>query len=514
MPQLPVMLRPDLAIFLGLATAVLPGVASGAGDAEVPQVTLAQAVTATIEHNYAIRLERIGTESGEGLLESASGEFDWNLITDASAFRERLPPLLPWDYGTDISDWMYSAGFRKKFRSGVEVSPNAGVDVLKDPDVTSRRWISRGSVRFEMLIPLARGGGEASAAAAELFARRDLAARYALFRHQIASSVLETVSAYWECIGATQILRILRASEREADDMEAVVIRLAKSDLFSLAYVEQAQSNSREKRTRRVTAELDEYRARQALGVSMGLDGMALSAPPLPAESFPELTDPGVPGPAEYARVIRSAQDRRDDLHAAESSREALAILSRAARRDLRPRVDLSLQLSYDGVDDGQRPQAFLSNEHDGLRVMGGLSMEFPVEKRLYSGQLRQALAGEEQAQVLLEQLSQTIASDVMIAVTEVANSHAAFQVSLEAEKYYAQALDKQRKRFLIGDSSFIDVIALQDGYRDAQLETIAARRAHLVALATLRFASGSLVHGTDASGTVEIDKLTTIPEF
>ncbi len=485
-----------------------------ADEAVAPLINLEQAISSTIEHNYGIRLEQIGTEIGEGALESAAGEFDWNMVTEAAAFRERLPPLSPWAYGTGISDWTYSAGVQKKLRSGIEIAPSVGADVLKDPDLTGRRWISRGAVKFEMLIPLARGGGEASAAANELFARRDLDGRYALYRHQIASSVLDSVSAYWECVGATQALQILTTSEREAEEMEDVVIRLARAELFSLAYVEQAQSNSREKTTRRVNAELEQYKTRQTLGVSMGMDALALSAPPLPADAFPDLDKPDLPPPRDFHSVIRFAQDNREDLEAAQTSKEALAILSRAARRDLRPRVDLSLQLSYDGIDAGHRPQTFLFNENDGLRVMGGLSMEFPVEKRLYSGQLRQALAEEDLADVVREQLAQSIASEVMIAVEETSNTYAAYHVSLEAEKYYAEALHKERKRFLIGDSSFIDVIALQDGYRDAQLETIAARQAHLIALATLRFASGTLVLGDESSGTVGIDQLTVVPKF
>jgi outer membrane protein TolC len=493
--------------------ATLWGVAC-AQETAAPSINLGQAVASTIEHNYGIRLEQIGTKAGEGALETASGTFDWNLVSEVSAFRERLPPLAPWAYGTGISDWAYSAGVQRKLRNGVEISPSVGTDVLKDPDVTGRRWISRGAVKFDMMIPLLRGGGETSAAANELFARKDLEGKYALYRHQIANSVLETVTAYWECVGATQALQILTASEQEAAEMESVVTRLARAKLFSLAYVEQAQSNSREKQTKRVNAELEQYKARQALGVSMGMDALALSAPPLPADPFPELDKPQLPVPADYGRVIRYAQDNRQDLNAALSSREALAFLSNAARRDLRPRVDLSLQLSYDGIDKGHRPQAFLFNENDGLRVMGGLSMEFPIEKRLYSGQLRQALAEEEQADVVREQLSQSIASQVMIAVEEVGNTYAAYHVSLDAEKYYAEALRKERKRFLIGDSSFIDVISLQDRYRDAQLETLAARQAHLIALATLRFASGTLVHGEESSGTVGIEELTVVPRF
>ena len=496
-----------------LALVALSGLAS-AEETGAPSIDLEQAIASTIEHNYGIRLEQLGTEAGEGALQTASGEFDWNVVADASAFRERLPPLSPWATGTSISDWTYSAGVQKKLRNGVQISPAVGTDVLRDPDVTGRRWISRGAVRFEMLIPLARGAGEASAAANERFARKDLDSRYALYRHQIANSVLETVSAYWACIGATQALRILRTSELEAADMESVVTRLARAQLFSQAYVEQAQSNSRGKQTRRVNAELAQYKARQTLGVSMGMDGVALAAPPLPADTFPELEAPRVPPPGEYGRVIQYAQGQREDLRAALSSKEALAIMANAARRDLRPRVDLSLQLSYDGIDAGHRPGAFLFNENDGLRVMGGLSMEFPVQKRLYNGQLRQALAEEERADVLRGQLSQSIASEVMNALEEVANTYTAYHVSLDAEKYYAEALRKERKRFLIGDSSFIDVVTLQDGYRDAQLETIAARQAHLIALATLRFASGTLVQGTASSGTVGVQDLTVVPRF
>lgn len=479
--------------------------------AAAPLVDLAGAVATTVENNHAIRIEKLGVDAGMARLTTAEGEFDWNLMSEVAAGRE-LEPTLPWVYGTDFKNWDYDVGVERKLRSGLVLSPGIGSHALDDRDETTGRWASRGAVNFEMLLPLARGGGVVSAGAAENFARKDLDSAYALYRHQIATGVLETVRAYWECVGATETAELLRQSQQEAEKLEAAVIRLSGSDLFSPAYVEQAQSNSREKKTLRVNAELEQYRTRQALGVSMGLSGAALAQPPVPAEPFPELKPPGLPGPDRYVHVIEHAQAAREDLKAARTSVEALAILTEAARHDLKPRVDLSLHLSYDGIESGQTPAAFINNERDGFRVMGGLSMEFPLENRLYSGALREALAEEQQADVLREQLAQSVASEVMLALDEVARTYEAYQVSLDAEKYYAQALEKERKRFLIGDSSFIDVITLQDGYRDTQLETIAARQAHLVALAQLRFSTGALVSGDGGAGSVAVDQLTTIP--
>jgi outer membrane protein len=500
-----------LAILVG---GLLLAPAAGLAQTNAPLVDLTAAVRATVERNYGIRVEKFGVEFGEGQLTEAEGDFDWTLVSSAGILRERLPPLPPYVFGTDTQNWAYSLGVQKKLRQGMLLTTSLGTDSLKDPDLTGPHWATRGAVNFEMLVPLARGAGEESAAANELFARKDRDSRYALYRHQIASGVLDTVTAFWECVGATRSLHILRESEQEAEEMEATVVRLADASLFSLAYVEQAQSNSRSKKTRRVNAELDQYKARQTLGVSMGMNGIDLVAPPLPGQEFPEMEAPQMPDGRDFARVIRFAQDRREDLRAAQSSREALAMLTNAARRDLKPRLDLSLQLSYDGIDRGQRPQAFLFNDRDGLRVMGAVEMEFPLRNRVQSGQLRQRLAEEEQAGMLRERLAQEIASEVMVALEEVSSTYAAYQVSLEAERYFAEALAKERKRFLVGDSSFIDVVTLQDGHRDAQLETIAALQAHLVALATLRFASGTLVEGNDAAGTVAIDQLTKIPHF
>jgi outer membrane protein TolC len=476
-----------------------------------PGVDLAGAVTATVENNFDIRLGKTGVDAGAARLTTASGEFDWNLVSGVAAGREREPDLA-YAFGTDFTDWQYSVGVQRKTRNGLVLTPSVGSAALEDRDETLDRWATRGAVNFEMLLPLARGGGVVSAGAAENFARKDLDTALALYRHQIATGVLNTVRAYWECIGATRSLQILRDAEQDAVRMEEAVIRLSGANLFSAAYVEQAQSNSREKKTRRVNAELEQYRARQALGVAMGLDGMALASPPLPAEDFPELKRPGLPGPGGYARVIERAQASRDDLKAAQSSLEALAVLTEAARHDLRPRVDLSLHLSYDGIDDGQRPLAFAGNESDGFRIFGGVSMEFPFENRLQSGQLRERLADEEQAGILRAQLAQIVASEVMLAMEEVSRTFDAYEVSLDAEKYSAQALDKERKRLLIGDSSFVDVVTLQDDYLDTQLETITAREAHLVALAQLRFAAGQLVSGERDAGSVPVDQLTTIP--
>lgn len=500
------------AVLLVLLTAVSASAhAQTVMPTDAPVVDLAGAVAATVENNYAIRIEKISVDAGMARLTTAAGEFDWNLVSELAAGRE-LEPDLPYAPGTDFKHWDYNVGVERKLRSGLVLTPSVGTSALDDRDITTGRWASRGAVNFEMLLPLARGGGVVSAGAAENFARKDLDSAYALYRHQIAAGVLDTVRAYWECVGATDTVELLRRSQQEAEKLEAAVIQLSGSDLFSPAYVEQAQSNSREKKTLRVNAELEQYRTRQALGVSMGLTGTALAAPPVPAAGFPELPVPELPDPDRYVRVIEHAQSAREDLKAARSSLEALAVLTEAARHDLKPRVDLSLHLSYDGIESGQVPHAILRNDRDGFRVMGGLSMEFPLENRLHSGALREALAEEQQADVLREQLAQTVASEVMLAMDEVARTYEAFQVSLDAEKYFALALEKERKRFLIGDSSFIDVITLQDSYRDTQLETIAARQTHLVAVAQLRFATGGLVSGAQDAGSVAVDQLTTIP--
>lgn len=495
-------------LFLAAATS------AGATEADGPPVTLQSAVASAVQQNFGIRVEKLSVDAGQGRLTAASGEFDWNLVSQLSATRERQPDLFPYYIGTDYRQWDYSAGVEKKLRNGVVISPNIGAGILNDRDETLGHWISQGAVNFEIMLPLARGGGEVSADAGENFARKDLDSTYAGYRHQVASSVLDVISAYWTCVGAAETLDILRAWEKQAEDMEAKVTSLSHAKLFSMAYVEQAQSYSREKKTRRVNAELDEYKARQALGVAMGISGENLVSPPMPAEKFPQLNAPDLPEATQYNEVIRFALDHRQDVKAAQSTQEALAILSQAARHDLRPRVDLSLRLSYDGIDHGRRPQSFLTNSHDGLTVMGGLSMDFPVENRVQSGQLKERLALENQASLAREQLSQTVASDVMVALQEVARTFEAYTVSLDAEKYYAQAVDKERKRFLLGDSNFVDVITIEDKFRDAQLETISARQAHLIALAKLRYATGTLVGGEAAQGSISVNSLTSVPKF
>jgi outer membrane protein TolC len=296
--------------------------------------------------------------------------------------------------------------------------------------------------------------------------------------------------------------------------METTVLRLAHAKLFSPAYIDQAQSYSREKKTRRVNAELDEYKARQALGIAMGIKGFDLTAPPIPAQRFPKLARPALPAPGQYEQVIQYALAHRQDMKAAQSTQEGLAYLTEAARHDLKPRVDLSLNLNYNGVDHGQRPQAFVSNMYNGLTVMGAVSMDFPLQNRVQSGQLRERLALENQASVLRQQLAQSVASNVMIALQEVARTYEAYSVSLEAQKYYAESVDKERKRFLIGDASFVDVITIEDKYREAELETISARQAHLIALATLRYATGTLIAGAAGKGSVPVAELTKVPKF
>lgn len=484
-----------------------------------PVVSMNVAIEKTLKQNPEILLEAQEVEVSGGRLTTATGEFDWNFSAIFANDITREPGLPPVIAGgpalvseTNTNTLSYSVGVSRKLRNGIIINPNTNVAVFDDKDNPFDKSISQGNINFDLIIPLGRGSGVDSVAAFEASAFKDREASQALYEHEIAFQVFTTITAFWNCIASKETLKILSQSETRAIELEQTVHKLSDADLFSPAFIDQAKSNTNSKKTRRINGQLDLYKARQTLGVAMGLEAKELSNPPLAEGHFPDIKPPGEIQEDKYTDYINLALENRKDYLALQKSRDASYILREAARLDMRPRVDLNLNLGYHGIDTGKRSFSQFSNENDGKSIFASISLDLPLENNVFRGRLEENTALMEQATILQLQASQVIASNVMVALTEVENSYMALLASLDAEESARTAVDKEYQRFTFGDTSLLDVIKLEDDYIITQLNTIQAILNHEVALARFRFATGTLMTGTDSHASVLIDKITEVP--
>lgn len=484
-----------------------------------PVVSMNNAIGTTLKHNPEILLEAQEVEISGGQLTTATGEFDWNLSAIFANEIERapgLPPLFPGGPSlvpeSSENTLSYSAGVSRKLRNGIIINPNTNVTIFEDKNSPSDTSISRGELNFELIVPLARGAGVESAAAFEASSMKDHEASQALYEHEIAFQIFTTITAFWNCIASKETLKILSQSEARAIELEQTVNKLSNANLFSPAYIDQAKSNSSSKKTQRINEQLNLYKARQTLGVAMGLQAMELINPPLAEGHFPDIKTPRNIHEDKYSDYIDLALENRKDYLALQKSRDASYILREAARLDLRPRVDLNLNFGYQGIDSGKRPYTQFVKENNGMSIFGSITLDLPFENNVFKGRLQENTALTEQATILQLQASQIIASDVMVALTEVENSHMALLNSLEGEDAARSAVDKEYQRFTFGDASLLDVIKLEDDYILTQLNTIQAILNHMVAIARFRFTTGKLMTEQDSQLSVQINEITEIP--
>ncbi|PON15930.1 hypothetical protein C2W62_21180 [Candidatus Entotheonella serta] len=229
-------------------------------------------------------------------------------------------------------------------------------------------------------------------------------------------------------------------------------------------------------------------------------------------DAFPDIAAPELPARQSFAPLIQMAFRQRGDYRASIKDQDGLKILETAARRDLKPRLDLNVSAGYAGLNRGSNLVDPLTHYVRGLNVLGMLSLELPLRNAAQRGALIERRAVRRQAEIIHQQISQRIASEVVLALELVKNSYDRLTVSHQAESSYERAVETKKKRFRIGDTSLLDVLSLEDSYAEARLNTIDAIRNYLNALIELRFATGSLVTGSADQASVALTQLYAIP--
>ncbi len=192
----------------------------------------------------------------------------------------------------DARDWKrdeFEAGLRQKLRNGVVVEPKVGFRPRSDEDYNNNsNTTNEGYASFDVLIPLAKGGGRLVNEAPEIAARFDLLASVLQLRFLSSQSVRVTIQAYWNCRAAEERYRLLLESENISMRLVKLTTSLVEADELAPAELPQILADRNTTAALRIRAEADLIQARQRLAIAMGFSPESLIMAPLTADKFPE----------------------------------------------------------------------------------------------------------------------------------------------------------------------------------------------------------------------------------
>jgi outer membrane protein TolC len=186
-----------------------------------------------------------------------------------------------------------------------------------------------------------------------------------------------------------------------------------------------------------------------------------------------------------------------------------------ASRDDLRPRLHLVVGTGYTSAEQGLGFSNFFSplyRRGPNLDATFQFTYARPLANSLARGRLLQSVSSQEQRRVLRDDLRRRIASGVSVAWEGLSRGEAGMRESREAVRLLSSTVEAEKSKFQLGVSTLFDVIQAEDALTNARLGEIQSQRNYAVAIATLRFQSGTLLGGDGADAAPEAQRLQTPP--
>jgi outer membrane protein TolC len=414
----------------------------------------------------------------------------------------------PYRTGAILSPYIVLLGEGTSY-AGKEKSPELGGKGIAD--------LYKTEIGFEIALPLGRGRGWQSAAAAERAARSEHAASIALVAHTAATSVRNTALAYWDLVAAQEKLKIFEQSLALHSQLVELTETLIRAD--ELPSTELARARARRGNAQALVdaAERERSEARVTLATLIGLRVEQLVHAPHAADAFPLPPDRETITALTPEPLLREALQLRRDCEAARHFRESSHVLLRAAEVDLKPQLDLTLNTSYSGLNEdanvGEGIGGTITGKWVGPSARLGLDLSWPLANNLQRGLLVQRAAQDEQNAITTQDLERTIKANIVLAVESLRETVQQCHEYAEAVEHYRRSVDSEVERLRLGTSTLIDTILTEQRLTDALLALVDGRLAYAQLLAQLRFEAGTLVLETPEQGfSVDRGALTVPP--
>jgi outer membrane protein len=486
----------------------------GQAAAQGSGVSLENLIEMALGHAPELKLTATDVQAASAGAMAAAEPFDSFIGITASGTQahEFSPPNAP-PSTTLTRGWSASAIWTKHFRNGLILAPQVGVSterIFQQPQLD----VVQATADVKVIAPLLRDRGGAVTAAPERAARLERDAAALDFESARNEVVLQTTAAYWTYVAAERTLAVLAAAEERARRTVEDTSALVKADERTGSDLIQAQGYHSAARAARVGGQQNWLDAARRLAIVAGVSWSAPTALPHALSDFPSallLPDEGV--------VVRWASEAirlRPDLAALDRRLRGADILRTAGADELSARLDLEVGVGYTGQMRGQGGD--LHRDVPGPRADVGLIYQLPVERTGRRGRLAEKAASVARLKVEREEIERQIYLRVLTAFETVKNSQVQLREAGEAVKLIDKTVVNEKKKFQMGSSTLFSVNQAEGALTGALLAAIAGQQQFAVALATLRFETGTLAQpSAESHGQVEIRevsrRLNSVPE-
>lgn len=403
-------------------------------------ITLEELYVRTIQNSAQIRVFSDLPLIRETGIQEAKGAFDTNTFLSAK-FGRRDEPV-----GNTLTtggasrfkqdEWEFEAGVRKKFVAGTEVSlsqkmfrtDNNSIYYVPNPQ-------SRGSLELNVVQPLLKGAGVGYNRAIIKIAKIDSEIAMSEFIRQSESHLQEVARAYWSLYAARvtylQKLKLLEETGKLADEVKA------RSQLDAQgAQIFRAQSAVASRKADLIRSEAAIRNAQDRLksltsDPSLGSGNVEL----IPGDKLVLASEP-VDAQAAAATALRT----RPEIHQSFMQLRAAMEREKMSKNELLPELNLVLQGSLNGLDDGDYGGAYSRQYNEGTPGWGvGLVFSIPLENNAARARYERRRIEHRQQLSQLQTTIDTVLLEVKISAREVATAYREALAKYSAVAAYAE---------------------------------------------------------------------------
>lgn len=467
-------------------------------------LSLEDAVELAVRRNLGLVIERYVRTQSELGVRQALGIYDTQLNAFASATDQASPPVSAFTAST-FAQQQLNAQLVQSLPSGGQVS--AGWQNSRTESNTNFLSPAYSSgLTFSFAQPLLRDFGAGAFERQLLIARNQNAGSGQEFSRQVIATLQQVTDAYWNLVESREQLNVARQSlslAQELHERNRIQVEVGTLAPLELVQSEANIATNEEEIIRTQTQVGDaEDELRRLLNLPQG-ELWQLEIRPA--------TDPGSENtPTDLQAAIRQALDTRPEIRAQRLQVDLARAEAAYFHNQTLPTLDLNLNYGLSGnnavtvgFDQAGNPVRVPGNYGDAVDQLTGfdfdtwtasLTFGFPLQNR--SARAAKAIADLdlEQAETTLEQLEQSVITEVRQAARRMDSAAKQIDAARASVRFQERSLDAERKRYENGMSSSFEITRIQQDLTAARSREVSAIIAYRTAVTQLQRVTGQLL--------------------
>ncbi|MEX0323770.1 MAG: TolC family protein [Puniceicoccaceae bacterium] len=454
-------------------------------------ISLEQALLIALENNNTLRIERLDpqiTRLGEDIARASfdptlSGNLNYRADNDNYSNGQQR----------SAADVTFGAGLSQRLPTGGRITVD--VDAKRDESTATNadNKFHTDSVGAEIKITqfLLEGRGLDVNLAAIRKARLNTAISEQQLRRYVETLIYNVTVSYWDLFLEQQKLKVFQESyelamqhQREVE----VFILNGKRPEIELATV-QAEVSSRRERLVKARGAID----KQRLGLLSIMNYHSIAPNGWDEQVFPsDIPEQTYEAPADVQSYVEVALLKRPEIRESEMKLQREQIDLVVTKNGLLPKLDFFITLGNTDYSD-----AFTNGENrdsDEQYLIAGLNYSFGIGRRAEKARYRQDLMYEEQSQLALQNLKDSVNREIRRSYTDCLTNLESIEATSATLALRRQSLKNQQIKFEHGNATNNAIANAQRDLLQAEINHTEAMVDYVLSRMRLHYLDGSLI--------------------